>query len=109
MSFSPPVGAIAFGRSGAGYPVIGVQPDRILLKRDGAPWAVNPVAIVRWELPPLPTANPFPIGTAVGKAHNLGWLGWVQTEPIDGWCDVLWQYDKHLTLEKLTDLKLKEI
>jgi hypothetical protein len=51
VNFSPPIGAIAFGKSGAGYPVIEVRPDRIVLKRADGPWAVNPVAIVRWELP----------------------------------------------------------
>jgi hypothetical protein len=51
MSSSPPIGSIAFGRSGAGYPVIEVHADRIVLKKDDRPWAVNPVAIARWELP----------------------------------------------------------
>jgi hypothetical protein len=58
---------------------------------------------------PEPITETFPIGSTVGKRHNLGWLGWVQSEPVDGRCEVLWQYDKHPTLEKLTDLKIKEI
>jgi hypothetical protein len=48
-------------------------------------------------------------GSTVGKRLNLGWLGWVQSDPVDGQCEVLWQYDRHPTLEKLTDLKIKEI
>jgi D-serine deaminase-like pyridoxal phosphate-dependent protein len=51
VNSSPPIGAIAFGKSGAGYPVIEVRPDRIVLKRADGPWAVSPMAIVRWELP----------------------------------------------------------
>jgi hypothetical protein len=62
---------------------------------------------------PEPTTETLPksiaIGTPVGKRLNLGWLGWVQSEPVDGRCEVLWQYDRHPTLEKLTDLKIKEI
>jgi hypothetical protein len=66
-----------------------------------------------FAISPEPTTETLPksisIGATVGKRVNLGWLGWVQSEPINGRCEVLWQYDRHPTLEKLTDLKIKEI
>lgn len=62
MNSSPPIGAIAFGKSGAGYPVIEVHPDRIVLKRDGQPWEVDPVAIASWE---MPSPQPLEVGDRV--------------------------------------------
>jgi hypothetical protein len=63
VNSSPPIGAIAFGKSGAGYPVIDVHPDRIVLKRADGPWAVSPAAVICWELPPEST--PIQVGDRV--------------------------------------------
>jgi hypothetical protein len=94
----PIVGAIAFGRSGAGYPVIEVHPDRIVLKRDGRPWAVNPVAIVRWEPKPIQTGDRVRLKNTALEflvietyAHFMGWVdgdrtyeAWARLQTSDG-------------------------
>lgn len=51
-SASPKVGAIAFGRSGIGYPVLDVESDRlILLRADGQKIRVPRSVIIRLECP----------------------------------------------------------
>lgn len=48
-----PVGAIAYGRSGKGYPVVAVKGDELLLDCGGIQKVVSVNAIVRW-IPPIP-------------------------------------------------------
>jgi hypothetical protein len=54
MITSPPVGAIAFGRSGVACTVAEVQPDRVVLLCSDGVKQVRPTAIARWELPTKP-------------------------------------------------------
>lgn len=100
MNSSPPMGAIAFGKSGVGYPVIEVHPDRIVLKKDGEPWAVNLVAIARWELP-----HPFPVGSIVHKRFNHGWTGIVLKLIGSDSVEVLWWLNKLPTLIRVSELR----
>jgi hypothetical protein len=59
-SFSPPIGAIAMGKSGIGYPVVHIESDRLVLQTpDGlkrVPWS----AVIRWEIPQI--AKPPSVG-----------------------------------------------
>jgi hypothetical protein len=99
VNFSPPIGSIAFGRSGAGYPVIEIHADRIVLKKDDRPWAVNPVAIARWELPKAIQPGDRVRHKQTGQTftvielyeHFLGWQDgdrtferWAKLQTLDG-------------------------
>lgn len=55
MSSNPPVGAIAFGRSGVGHIIKALEANRIILKTPSGLKRVPLDAVVRWELP-APTA-----------------------------------------------------
>ena len=49
---SPKIGEIAFGRSGVGYPILDIEPDRLtLLRLDGQKIRVPSSAIIRFERP----------------------------------------------------------
>jgi hypothetical protein len=56
-SSKPPVGAIAFGQSGVGYPVKEVEGDRLVLQTPSGlkrvPWG----AVIRWEVPAATPPN----------------------------------------------------
>jgi hypothetical protein len=52
----PPVGAIAYGRSGAGYTIAALEANRIILKTSSGLKRVPLDAVIRWELPPSPKA-----------------------------------------------------
>lgn len=47
----PPVGAIAYGRSGAGYIIEALEANRIILKTSSGRKRVPLDAVIRWELP----------------------------------------------------------
>ncbi|MBW4552607.1 MAG: hypothetical protein KME35_16090 [Aphanocapsa sp. GSE-SYN-MK-11-07L] len=51
------IGAIAYGRSGVGYPVKEVKGDRLVLRTPNGlkrvPWG----AVIQWELPAVPPLN----------------------------------------------------
>lgn len=52
MSFSPPLGAIAIGRSGTRAIITALEADRVILRfPDGALKPVKVEAITRWEMP----------------------------------------------------------
>jgi hypothetical protein len=51
MKSSPPVGAIAYGKSGLAYEVLEVMPDRIRLKNESGETIARISAILRWEPP----------------------------------------------------------
>lgn len=53
---SPPPGAIAYGRSGAGYIIEALEANRIILKTSSGLKRVPLDAVIRWELPPSPKA-----------------------------------------------------
>jgi hypothetical protein len=50
----PPVGAIAFGRSGVGHIITALEADRIVLRCPDGLKRVPLGAVIRWELPPEP-------------------------------------------------------
>jgi hypothetical protein len=115
----PDVGSICITHRGNGGIIERLENERVIIRiPDGTLKSIPLTAIASYELPSVPISpdcitetlpKSIAIGATVGKRHNLGWLGWVQSDPINGRCEVLWQYDRHPTLEKLTDLKIKEI
>lgn len=50
-SSKPPVGAIAFGKSGIGCTVTQIEGDRLVLQTPNGTKRVPIAAIVRWEMP----------------------------------------------------------
>jgi D-serine deaminase-like pyridoxal phosphate-dependent protein len=60
----PPVGAIAYGRSGLGYIIEALEADRILLTTPSGLKRVPLDAVIRWELP-------APINPAPGQRVRL--------------------------------------
>jgi D-serine deaminase-like pyridoxal phosphate-dependent protein len=63
MSSKPPVGAIAYGRSGLSYIIEALETDQILLKTPEGLKRVPLNAVTRWELPPAP--RPIQLGDRV--------------------------------------------
>jgi hypothetical protein len=59
----PPVGVIAYGRSGAGYIIEALEADRIVLKTPSGLKRVPFDAVIRWE-PPL-SPKPIEVGERV--------------------------------------------
>jgi hypothetical protein len=101
----PQVGAVAFGRSGLGYIIEALEADRILLRTPSGLKRVPLGAVIRCELPPDSATPAIRKGCRVGKARNLGWWGVAQSDPANGWVEVLWDYDRYPTLERVSDLK----
>jgi hypothetical protein len=54
MKSSPPVGAIAYGKSGIAYRVAEVFPDGLRLSNADGEKLAKFSAILRWEMPPSP-------------------------------------------------------
>lgn len=54
MSSSPPIGAIAYGRLGIGYPITALEAERVILKTPAGLKRVPIEAITRWEHPTAP-------------------------------------------------------
>jgi hypothetical protein len=94
----PPVGAIAFGRSGVPCIVTALESERVVLRcPDGASLRVPLTAIARWELPGVPTiptpgdrvqlivnietsSGIVPAGTEGAVVEPVQGLMWVQFE-----------------------------
>jgi hypothetical protein len=55
----PPIGAIAFGRSGVGHIITALETDRVVLRCPDGLKRVPLDAVIRWELSPSPT-TPIP-------------------------------------------------
>jgi hypothetical protein len=87
-SSKPPVGAIAFGKSGIGCPVTQVKGDRAVLQTPNGVKRVPLSAIVRWQFP----AQKFHPGDRVSinagnpeRFRHHGKVGTVQRfDPKDG-------------------------
>lgn len=62
-SSKPPVGAIAFGRSGIGHIITALEADRVVLRCPDGLKRVPLGAVIRWELPPEP--RPIQVGDRV--------------------------------------------
>ena len=52
-SSSPPIGAIGFGKSGVGYPLVRAEGDRLVLRSPQGLIRIPAHSIVRWEVPTL--------------------------------------------------------
>jgi hypothetical protein len=50
----PPIGAIAFGRSGLGHIITALEADRVVLRCPDGLMRVPLGAVIRWELPAKP-------------------------------------------------------
>lgn len=66
MNSKPPVNAIAFGESGKGYPIVGVEDEFVALRfPDGSIKEAPLTAVKKWE----PASQPRPL--AVGDVAKL--------------------------------------
>lgn len=87
MNSSPPVGAIAYGRSGIACTVIRVEADRIVMTCPDGIKNVPVNAIARWEMPPM--TQPFQKGDRCGWVFDDDRLV-IEKIREDGIC---WVYD----------------
>ena len=50
----------------------------------------------------------FKVGDRVGKTYKLGWWGRVHSLPKNGRVEILWDYDKHPTMEVIEAITKRE-
>ena len=96
---NPPVGAVAYGRSGVGHVIAALKADRVILKTSDGLKRVPLEAVVRWELPA------FPVGSVVHKRRSDGWTGQVVAVLSPEAAEVLWCLDLHPALMAVSELR----
>jgi hypothetical protein len=98
-SSKPPVGAIAFGRSGVGHIITALEADRVVLRCPDGLKRVPLGAVIRWELPAIPT-TPIP-GQRVRLKNTA--LEYVVIELYDHFMGLVDGERTYETWAKLTD------
>ncbi len=54
----------------------------------------------------LMDSHGFKVGTKVKKKHADGWQGVVESEPSDGYVNVLWKFEKRSVREAVENLEV---
>lgn len=100
MSSNPPIGAIAYGRSGNACTVTQVEGDRVLLSCPAGFVRVPRSAIVRWETPgsgqpSTPPAPQFKPGDLVEVWFEdyQRWVGGYRFVEMSSWVNKAWLVD----------------